>query len=232
MSITVVSPTTADSKGAQSKDDASVHSEDVPKTMTDALRVFFLGGYVGPPVVAVILGYVAVWRYELMPIGLVDVVVTATAIVFWWLQEIIVHKHLLHSERDWIGKQIHQEHHDKDYFHVSIDDAPLVLGWLATVHVALRLLLPLPLALSATLGYAGAGLFYEWAHYIVHTKVRFRTNSYWQRVKNHHVRHHMKDNNYWFGFSVPAIDTLFGTNPNVKEIMRLKHIKRQASRNI
>ena len=99
-----------------------------------------------------------------------------------------------------------------------------MLGWLLTAHLLFRWMLPLPLALSATLGYAGAGLFYEWSHFIVHTRVRF-SSAYWKNMKDHHIRHHLVDSNYWLGFSVPAIDSLFGTNPNVQEIKR--QLKRQ-----
>ena len=97
--------------------------------------------------------------------------------------------------------------------YVMVNTAGLMLGWLGAVHLILRFLLPWPLALSATLGYASAGLWYEFLHFIVHTRVRFRSNSYLHTMKAHHQRHHLVDNTNWFAFSVPTIDTLFGTNP-------------------
>mmetsp|Transcript_12194 Transcript_12194/g.29618 ORF Transcript_12194/g.29618 Transcript_12194/m.29618 type:complete len:100 (-) Transcript_12194:649-948(-) len=89
-----------------------------------------------------------------------------------------------------------------------------MLGWLVVAHVMLRLMLPLPLALSATFAYAAAGLWYEYLHFIVHTRVRFRPNSYWEKMKSHHSRHHLVNENYWLGFSLPVIDTWMGTNPH------------------
>ena len=161
---------------------------DVPRTMQQALRTFFLSTeYLGPPLVALTIACLFVWRVVLAPISIVmDVVPFVLMVIFWSFQEHAMHGKLLHSQFDWIGKQIHQGHHDKPYYHVSIDPAYLMLGWLITVHLILRCILPsLPMAISATLGYTCAGLFYEWAHFIVHTKVRFKPNSYWQSLKNH-----------------------------------------------
>ncbi len=127
---------------------------------------------------------------------------------------------LLHSKADWMSKEIHEGHHANPYFHISIDPAGLMMSWLLKTHLIFCAILPFPMALSATAGYATAGLFYEWAHFIVHTKVRWRKGSYWSRMKDHHVRHHLVDDRYWLGFSVPAVDDLFGTNPNVQEVQR------------
>ena len=127
-----------------------------------------------------------------------------------------MHGNLLHSEIDWMGKQIHNEHHKKPYFHISIDSPELVLGWLFTVHLVLRLILPLPLAISATIGYSSAGLFYEWAHYIVHTRVKPK-GRFFRKMRDHHIRHHLVNEKYWLGFSIPEIDDLFGTNPPLEK---------------
>jgi hypothetical protein len=162
------------------------------------------------------------------PIQALDALVFAASVVFWWIQEHVLHQKVLHSTHDWQGKEIHQGHHDKPYYHISIDPAPLLLGWMWTVHVLLRFSpLPLPLALSATLGYSVAGLFYEWAHYIVHTKVPFQRGSFWRQVKENHIRHHLVDQDYWFAFSLPFMDDLFKTNPPVKQVVEMKKQKQQ-----
>ena len=90
-----------------------------------------------------------------------------------------------------------------------------MLGWLFTAHVVLRWALPLRWALSATLGYAIAGLNYEFVHYIAHTRVR---SAFWSMFKTHHMRHHVVSSDYWLGFSLPFIDTIMGTNPDVRDI--------------
>ena len=98
-----------------------------------------------------------------------------------------------------------------------------MVSWLGAAHVLLRLVLPLPLALSATLGYASAGLFYEWAHYIVHTRVK-PPNAFWKRVRDNHIRHHLVDDRYWLSFTLPIVDDIFGTNPSVEDVKR-QHAK-------
>jgi hypothetical protein len=202
-------------------DDDDVYTVKVPTEMSDAVKVFFFSANYGPlMVVASIMGF-SFSRFHLSPMELPDIVVFGASILFWSVQEHFLHQKLLHSKQDWIGKDIHEDHHKKPYYHISIDPASLLLGWMFTAHVFLMLVLPLPLALSATVGYACSGLFYEWAHYIVHTKVRF-PNGFWKRVKDNHVRHHMVNYNYWFAFSCPWIDDLFGTNPPVREVERMR----------
>jgi hypothetical protein len=202
--------------------------EGSPTTLKQAFRVFFLDKYHGPRLAALSVAALTAWRCYLaatsvvasMALGVTDVAAFSTAVIFWWVQEHVLHLHALHSKFDWVGKEIHEGHHANPYFHTSIDPAGLMMSWLLTVHLIFCAILPLPIALSATAGYATAGLFYEWAHFIVHTKVRFRKQSYWSRMKDHHIRHHLVDDRYWLGFSVPTIDNLFRTNPNVQEVQR------------
>ena len=40
------------------------------------------------------------------------------------------------------------------------------------------------------------------------------------------MRHHLVDDRYWYAFSVPAMDDLFDTNPNVKEVRKMHESKR------
>lgn len=217
---------------ASREDDSTVAVEKVPTKMSEAVRVFFFSGDLGPLYVGVLLLVFTLWRLDLQSFRLLDGVVFGAAVVFWWFQEHILHQRFLHSKLDWMGKDIHQGHHDKPYYHISIEPAGLLLGWMLTVHVILRcLVLPssLPLALSATLGYSLAGLFYEWAHYIVHTKVRLKS-PFWKTVKDNHIRHHLVNHDYWFGFSLPLIDDLFQTNPSVADARRKRMIQEESRR--
>lgn len=200
--------------------------EEVPKTMREAISVFFFSHHsTGPTTVAVILAVMYPWRLMSTPISTVDAIVFFGSIIGWFFQEHFLHGKILHSEAEWMGKDIHQGHHDKPYFHISIDSAPLMLAWMATAHAVFRCLLPLPAAWSATLGYASSGLFYEWAHYIVHTKVKPR-NKFMKRMRDNHIRHHCVDQRYWLGFSLPIVDDLMGTNPDVNAVRRQrKHEK-------
>jgi 4-hydroxysphinganine ceramide fatty acyl 2-hydroxylase len=195
--------------------------EVVPSTMTNAIRVFLFGSYNGPRAVCFLLTLVTSWRGMLLdPVSLTDGAVFVGMIVAWCFQEHWLHGRVLHSDIDWYGKEIHQAHHARPYHHISLDPAWLMVAWLVTAHCLFRCALPLPLALSATLGYALAGLWYEFLHFIVHTRVRFRRGSYLQTMKDHHARHHLVDHRYWLGFSLPSIDSFFGTNPSVQEVRR------------
>jgi hypothetical protein len=209
---------------------ATTRTPAVPTTMSQAIRVFFFSGDYGPSMIVVILMGVARYRLDMATaVTGMDVVAFIVAVLFWWIQEHVLHDKVLHSQVDWIGKQIHQGHHDKPYYHISIDPAALLLGWMAMAHCLLfRWWLPLPIALSATLGYSMAGLFYEWAHYIVHTKVRFNGvgSRFWTTVRDNHVRHHRISSMYWYAFSVPWIDDLFQSNPDVKDVQTQLRLER------
>ena len=192
--------------------------EAVPTNMRDAVRRFFFGKDIGPILVVGTISSFMQTRFALAtPLSVADLAVLATSIVFWWVQEHVLHQKALHSNVDWVGKRIHEAHHANNYHHVSIDSAELIIGWLLAVHLFLRAVLPFHLALSATIGYAMAGLFYEWAHYIVHTKVKRKRGSFWAKMRDNHMRHHRINEQYWLAFSIPFLDDLFGTNPDVKE---------------
>lgn len=199
-----------------------VEEEPVPATMQEAWKRFLLGPDNGPSMtIASILTLVG-FRLSLhQSIIIDDVLIFGLAIGFWSIQEHILHDHLLHSKFDWIGKQIHQSHHDKPYFHISIDPPWLIMSWLSVVGflvcVVGKLILPLPTGLSFVIGYALSGFWYEWTHYIVHTKVRTK-NTFFRAVRDHHIKHHLVNDHYWFGFSFPVVDDWFGTNPDVKSL--------------
>ena len=172
---------------------------EVPRTIREALRTFFLDflNYPGPPICAVSILSLVVWRLTLLlsvPITpsamALEGLVLGSSILGWWIQEYVLHRYVLHSKFDWYGKQIHQDHHERNYHHISIDPAPLMWGWLATFFLVVKCCIfpgaaHLPLALTATIGYATAGLFYEWTHYIVHTRVVFPPKSYFRKLKVH-----------------------------------------------
>ena len=57
-----------------------------------------------------------------------DAAAGAAACCVWSVQEYVVHRYLLHGGVEWGGKEIHHGHHNKEYFHVSIDGPGIVLG--------------------------------------------------------------------------------------------------------
>ena len=204
----------------------------VPCTWSHALHRFFLGES-GPPLVVLSISGFIYTRCQLpIPLSLSECAIFLSMIVFWAVQEYILHRVVLHSKFNHIGKEIHKGHHEKNYFHISIDPPALLLGWLLVAHLIIKSICPWHICLSATIGYALSGLFYEWSHYIVHTKVRPPRNrwvrSFFLRVRSNHMRHHLLDDHYWFSFSVAQMDDLFGTNPSVQEIKKAR--KKEAKR--
>ncbi|KAL7490178.1 hypothetical protein ACHAW6_015913 [Cyclotella cf. meneghiniana] len=194
-------------------------SESVPSTWKEALQRFILGES-GPPLVVLSISWFAFTRLQLAEtISIHDITIFILAIVVWWFQEYFFHRVLLHSPFEWFGKSIHRDHHEKSYFHVSIDPPALLLTWLFAAHFMLKSVLPWHLCLSSTIGYAVAGLYYEWSHYIVHTRVKVMSSMFSQ-MRDNHIRHHRVDDKYWYAFSVPAMDDLFTTNPEIKDVKR------------
>lgn len=196
--------------------------EQVPKTLRDAYRRFFFGPDYGPILIVASIAMLIAMRWlNATPLTLGDSLGFLFSVAFWSIQEHIIHDKLLHSNFDWQGKQIHKDHHEKTYFHISIDPLWLICSWLSIVFCLVcvigRPLIPFPIGLSIVIGYAMSGLCYEWCHYIVHTKVQAK-NKYFRKVKQHHIKHHLVNDKYWFGFCVPMIDDVFGTNPDVRRL--------------
>ncbi len=194
--------------------------EIIPSTMSGALHRFFLGPDHGPLTVLISISFLVAHRTMIIQSTTfepLEVFVGLFSVMFWWFQEHFLHRHFLHSQWNWIGKEIHINHHEQPYFHISIDPTPLLLGWLAVVHCIVRAALPFHLALTSTICYAIAGMWYEWTHYIVHTRVKPKSK-FMKEVKNNHIRHHLLSEEYWLGFSLPLVDDLFGTNPSVQLI--------------
>ena len=153
----------------------------VPSTLSQALHHFFLKD-IGPSLVLLTISGFIYARFQLSsstPFSITELSIFSSSILLWWVQEYFIHRVLLHSPLDWIGKSIHTSHHDKYYFHISIDPPALLLGWLFTAHFLIKALIQqYHFCLSATIGYSLAGLAYEWSHYIVHTKVKPHSAKY------------------------------------------------------
>ena len=62
-----------------------------------------------------------------------------------------------------------------------------------------------------------AGLAYEFTHYIVHTRV-IPTSRWARLIRDNHVKHHMRNEDYWFAFTTPALDRWMGTAPNASDV--------------
>lgn len=188
----------------------------MPQSWIDVQRVFLSHPSTAVPATGIVA--LVTTRLQQQPLSAIDLLVGAGVVAFWLVQEWMVHKWLLHSSWDWAAKDIHKEHHQQPYFHISLDPPALVIGVMLLAAGVFALLLgpASPLALTATASYWSAGLLYEWLHYIVHT--RYVPPAGWRgkwlrEVRRHHMLHHMRNENYWLSFSAPQVDALFGTLP-------------------
>ncbi len=205
--------------------------EDI-KTLRDAVRVFF--SRPGPRRIARDAAIAWGVRALLGPPTLSDVTACAGVVASWPVQEWLAHKYLLHLEpREIFGKkldplfaQAHRKHH------VNPRDIDLTLLPHEVVHVAQRvnvaawLLLvgPRRHAVTGIAAYTTMALVYEWTHFIVHTGYKPKSE-YAKRVRKNHRLHHYRNENYWLGFIVPALDGLLGTEPDPRSVSASKTVR-------
>lgn len=197
------------------------------RTHGQAVRVFFSKRT--PKAIAKIAAGTWAARLLLGPPTLRDVAAATTAIAVWPVQEWLLHKYVLHLEPRTVGgvridpqfARAHRNHHadprDIDMtlllFDVVRNSAPIAAGLWLLAFGSTRA------AVTGMATYSTMALFYEWTHFIVHTNVKPLT-AYGERVRRNHRLHHFRHEGYWFAFTVPLIDRLFGTAPDPKTITR------------
>ena len=128
----------------------------------------------------------------------------------WTLAEYVLHRFDGHGMkgRTAFSREHLQHHADPAYFapvHLKARLAALVLGSLAAV---LSLAIG-PIGLSATAGFTGGWLAYEWLHRRLHTHGPL--NAYGRWARRHHFHHHFNDPKANHGVTSPVWDWVFGT---------------------
>ncbi len=100
----------------------------------------------------------------------------------------------------------------------SIEGLPLViLTLLLAIGVMLGLFGSGPCARTFLSTYIAMGLTYQWTHYLVHTHVPAR-NPIYRTIRQNHMRHHCRNEGFWFGFCLPVLDDMCGTAPPVHTV--------------
>lgn len=151
-----------------------------------------------------------------------DAVALAGLLLFWPVQEWLIHVFVLHFRpRTILGRTVdpmlskkHRAHHkdpsrldllfipNRVYLHVPI---LMALLWLA-ITPSWRV------ALTGLAGHFLLGLHYEWVHFLVHTRYVPRSFVYRRLWVNHRL-HHYKNEQYWHGVTMLMGDHLFRTAP-------------------
>jgi sterol desaturase/sphingolipid hydroxylase (fatty acid hydroxylase superfamily) len=165
--------------------------------------------------------------------ALLPVIMVALFPVYEWL----IHVFILHWKPRRIGRvkidsilaRDHRRHHadPRDIPLIFIPTRAMVWIVPATMAIAIFAFPRLGLGLTYLVVISGAGLSYEWVHFLVHTDYRPVSRLY-RAVWNNHRLHHYKNEHYWFTVtSSGTADRLFGTYPDPASVP-----KSQTARNL
>ena len=139
--------------------------------------------------------------------------------------EYIVHRFLFHiktPENPFLLKMIKRLHYDH---HVDPDDLKLLFLhlWFSIPGFIIYSLIvyfstgSIGLTTAFATGLITYFLYYEWKHYIAHKPIQPRTKM-GKNIKKHHLLHHFKNENSWFGVTHTSFDKTLGTFKENKEV--------------
>ncbi|EDM75548.1 fatty acid hydroxylase [Plesiocystis pacifica SIR-1] len=138
---------------------------------------------------------------------------TLAGIFVWTLAEYWLHRIVFHFERmpklHYFLHGIHHVYPNDKYRMVMPPGAsavPAVLFWLLAWALLGR-----DMALPAFAGFAIGYLWYDMTHWWTHVG---KARTPWgKKLRKHHMLHHFKDHDLYFGVSTPLWDWVFGTLP-------------------
>jgi hypothetical protein len=192
---------------------------DLPATLPGAAREFLR--HASPRILFGLAAAAATARLALGGFGAGDLAIVAGLLLFWPLQEWLIHVFILHYEpRELWGRRLdfhvprmHRAHH-RDPWRLELVFIPLQAYLFAPLVIAgLALLLFSPrLAFTGLALYFALALHYEWVHYLVHTRYKPKSRLYERLWRNHRL-HHFKNEHYWYGVTMLSGDRLLGTAP-------------------
>lgn len=191
-------------------------------TLRDAAELFF--SKPGPRRLAAYAAAGWVARLALGKPVLGDLAACAGVAAYWPLQEWVAHKYLLHlppreGGKDPLFVRSHRAHHVEPR-ELDLTLLPLeVLDVTMPANVALWLVMlgPRRTAMTGIAASATMALLYEWTHFLVHTGYRPRSELF-SKVRRYHRLHHYRNENAWFGFTMPWVDEILGTAPEPRSV--------------
>lgn len=152
----------------------------------------------------------------------------AVAIMLYWpFQEWWMHRVLLHLPPLRFGSFTHEMSFSRIHrlHHESPKDIPLSFLPVSAVLISLVAFCGLFYLCTHSWAYvctwmavaSVSTITYEWVHYLTHTDYRPR-GRYYRAIWKLHRFHHYKNEKYWFSFTIPWIDQLFGTGPHPRDV--------------
>jgi len=165
----------------------------------------------GPAIICML--YIAIWQHGLSILAVSGLFLLGVFV--WTLLEYVIHRYAFHYEPTGrIGRQfhfiVHGVHHDYPNDAKRLVMPPVVSIPLALVFYGLFFLLFGGSAPAVWAGLVAGYVCYDSIHYAIH---HFPMKSgMWNRLKQHHLRHHFHDDHAGYGVSSPLWDYIFGTN--------------------
>lgn len=204
----------------------SVQSEQT-KTLKGAISLFCSGG--SPRLLLFQLLVAGCLRVYMGNIQLIDILLVAAVFCYWPLQEWFLHKTVLHAKPKTImGIQwdtpmgyVHRYHHRNPWILETIFVPTTTIMMLMPIHAGIWYLITpsIEIALTGITAFTLCALFYEWIHFFSHIPY-VPKNTWLKKVQRNHRAHHFKNENYWYAFTIPHLDALFGTGPDPKKTPR------------
>jgi len=192
----------------------------LPDRLRPALAVFFR--HASPRVLsALVVASVGV-RVLLGGWSLWDLAVAVGIVMFWPLQEWLIHVFILHYQPvrlfgrklDFKVPSLHRAHH-RDPWRLDLVFIPIHVFAFVPLMVGAVVLLGVlrPQLVSTGLAvYFALSLHYEWVHFMIHTLYRPRFG-YYQRLARNHLLHHFRNEHYWYGVTMLQADGWLRTAP-------------------
>lgn len=148
----------------------------------------------------------------------------------WYLIEIPIHRYILHWQPRGprLKKFLHRLHHA--HHERPTDPALLFLPeWVSLPSIGIIL------GVAAGAGVFREGLWflagfwasltvYEWMHYAVHSRWRPDWGPM-RRTFDDHLRHHFRNERYWFGVSNRFMDRFWGTSPDPDSVEKSDSVR-------
>jgi hypothetical protein len=169
--------------------------------------------------------YLAEWH-------IADLLIAAFIIIGWPFMEWRLHISLLHMKPTTLfGKPFypdvarkHREHHMEPWRMDILFLMSYVLLAIPVVFIIANLLFDFRQALTVCfVGYLMT-VFYEWNHFITHTRVQAKSR-WFKRIFLNHRMHHFKSERYWYDFSAPWVDEYYGTAPDLSTVESSENCK-------
>lgn len=148
------------------------------------------------------------------------------------LNEYITHRFVFHIKAPKnlfalkLLKRLHYDHH-KDPNDLHLMFLPIwysVPQITALSFIYYMLVNSLVYSIAMATGLMSMLLVYEWKHFVAHQPITPKTK-FGKMLKQTHLLHHYKNENYWYGVSNPFVDMLFGTQKDEKEVEKSSTVR-------